>query len=108
MLDHFGFNKALGIRGCASLWGVDAHLVHFTSVLRYPVFTGDDFKDYSGHAPSPTKSAFLKNWVLQYFAKEVSALPRATFLPLGEAARSTCLELFRMRRDSIGSPSNRA
>jgi len=38
MLDYFQINAVSGIASCASLFDVDAHLVHYTSALRYPVY----------------------------------------------------------------------
>ena len=44
MLDSIGVNRLLGLQSVASLWDRDAHLAHFTSALRYPVFI--DGKNY--------------------------------------------------------------
>jgi hypothetical protein len=49
MLDSIGVNRLLGLQSVASLWDADAHLAHFTSALRYPVFI--DGKNYSGAPP---------------------------------------------------------
>lgn len=58
MLDSIGVNQLLGIATAGSLWGVDAHLVHFTSVLRYPVFV--DGKTTAGHR-RPWRQLCCKN-----------------------------------------------
>lgn len=46
LLDHVGLNRVLGLSRCGELFGPRSDLVHFTSVLRYPVFHRG--KDYSG------------------------------------------------------------
>ena len=38
MLNKLGYAKLLGIDCCSSLWAEHTHLVHFCSVLKYPVF----------------------------------------------------------------------
>ena len=50
LLDHVGLQRWLGIDSCATLFGVDAHLMHVSAVLRQPVFV--DGKNYNGAAPN--------------------------------------------------------
>jgi len=61
----------------------DAHLVHLTSILRYPVFV--DGANYTG-APSPTATLLLRNQLGKWFAEEMRALWNAVFVPLGAVA----------------------
>jgi hypothetical protein len=80
MLDYFEVNALLGIRSCATLFSVDAGLVHYTSALRYPVFVEGD--NYSGQ-PSMTRHPLLRDQLLKHFTAEARALPDALFVPLG-------------------------
>lgn len=79
-LDYFGVNRILMVRSCASLFGADAELVHYTSALRYPVFVGG--ANYSG-TPSMTADSRLRRYLLRFFAEEARLLRHALFVPLG-------------------------
>ncbi|KQP08303.1 uracil-DNA glycosylase family protein [Methylobacterium sp. Leaf93] len=83
MLDSIGLSRSLGIATAGSLWAGDAHRVHFTSILRYPVFVNG--ANYTG-APSPTMTPLLYTHLMKWFAEEMRALPNAVFIPLGPVA----------------------
>ncbi|KQQ44619.1 hypothetical protein ASF58_20830 [Methylobacterium sp. Leaf125] len=83
MLDSIGLSRSLGIATAGSLWASDAHRVHFTSILRYPVFMNG--ANYTG-APSPTATPLLRTHLMKWFAEEMRALPNAVFVPLGPVA----------------------
>ncbi|TXN17265.1 hypothetical protein FV219_00490 [Methylobacterium sp. WL122] len=89
MLDSIGLSRTLNIRTAGSLWEGDAHRVHFTSILRYPVFV--DGANYTG-APSPTVTPLLRSQLMKWFAEEMKAMPNAVFVPLGPVA-SEAVEL---------------
>lgn len=80
MLDSVGVSTSLGLASTASLWNADAKRVHFTSALRYPVFING--ANYSG-APSMLSTFLLRAQLLQWFSREMAALPKAIFIPLG-------------------------
>lgn len=80
LLDAIGMGRWLGIASCATLFDVDADLVHIGAILRHPVFDGE--KNYSG-SPGMAKVAFLREQVLRYFAEEAAALPDALYIPMG-------------------------
>jgi len=80
LLDAIGMGRWLGIDSCATLFDVDADLVHIGAILRHPVFDGE--KNYSG-SPGMAKVAFLREQVLRYFAEEAAALPDALYIPMG-------------------------
>jgi hypothetical protein len=80
MLDNIGVNRLLGLQSVASLWDSDAHLAHFTSALRYPVFI--DGKNYSG-APPLLATPLLREQFMTRFVAEAAALRHAIFVPLG-------------------------
>jgi hypothetical protein len=80
MLDSIGVNRLLGLQSVASLWDSDAHLAHFTSALRYPVFI--DGKNYSG-APPLLATPLLREQFMTRFVAEAARLRHAIFVPLG-------------------------
>lgn len=81
LLDAVGIHKWLGIRSCDELFLSAAHLVQTTSMLRNPVFINGE--NYNG-TPNMTRNALLQQQLTTYFAKDVSALPDAAFVPLGD------------------------
>lgn len=80
MLDHLGINDWLNIKTSDALFGNSSGLVHTTSVLRHPVFVGNE--NYNG-TPNMTKHPMLRRLLLDHFAKEASILKKAIFIPLG-------------------------
>jgi hypothetical protein len=81
LLDHVGLQRWLGIASCASLFDVDADLMHVTAVLRHPIFV--DQKNYNGASPNMLATPLLQAQMLDYFAHEAAGLPDAVFVPLG-------------------------
>lgn len=79
-LDHWGFQKWLGIESAHELFDVSRHLVQTTSLLRYPVFVRGD--DYRG-TPDMTKHPVLRKYLLNHFVKDLIEIKDALFLPLG-------------------------
>ena len=85
ILDHAGFNQHLKIDTTASLFDKDRHLVHFTSLLRYPIFASGE--NYAG-TPKPTKSDFLWTKVKTRFVEEYNRLDGIRiWIPLGAAVQ---------------------
>jgi hypothetical protein len=83
MLDHVGLQRWLGVPSTEVVWTTRSDLVHFTSVLRYPVFVGG--KNYSG-APSMTITPLLKDVLARHLREEAETLSRAVWVPLGPKA----------------------
>lgn len=81
LLDAVGMHRWLGIRSCTELFASAAHLVQTTSVLRNPVFVNGE--NYNG-TPAMTRHPLLREQLTTYFAEDVSALPEAVFVPLGD------------------------
>jgi hypothetical protein len=107
MLDKLGYQRRLGIASCESLWQGNYHRVHFTSLLRNPVFVRG--KDYNGN-PSPLKHPKLREVLLKTFVPELQQLPQdALLLPLGEKVLQVLTELKRegLVRQNIPSLNNR-
>jgi len=81
MMDDIGLNKWLNITTCADLFSTQAHLVHYTSALRYPVFRNGE--NYNG-TPSMVKHSQLRNMIETCLAQEAKILGGKTlWLPLG-------------------------
>ena len=81
MLNRLGYAKLLGIKCCSTLWGDDNHLVHFCSVLKYPVFvTG---ADYCGQLKLFNTSKLVQ-LLFEEFVQDMRAInPKAVIVPLG-------------------------
>lgn len=90
LLNTVGLQRRLGINTCESLFGIDSHLVHTTSVLRHPVFV--DGANYNGK-PGILRTPFLQQQVLDHFAKEAAQLREALYIPLGPVVNETLLWL---------------
>lgn len=86
MLDLIGLHNLLNIKSCSDLFGESAHLVHTTSILRYPVFV--DGKNYNG-TPKLTRSPLLTKMLVENFVEEMHALPKAIIVPLGTTVSET-------------------
>ena len=82
VLNRLGYAKLLGIKCCSTLWTIDNHLVHFCSVLKYPVFvTGSD---YCGH-PKLFNTSKLVRLLYDEFVQDMRTInPKAVVVPLGE------------------------
>ena len=90
MLDAIGVARWLGICSTASLWADNAHLVHFTSALRYPVFV--DGKNWSG-TPDMVRTSVLRSTLEDYTGKELAKLPNALIVPLGPKVSAAMMHL---------------
>lgn len=84
MLDALRLNEHLGLSSTAALFGDAADALHWTSVLRYPVFKGR--KSYSGQHPRPVAHPFLRAMLERLCAPELASVPGALIVPLGKAA----------------------
>lgn len=93
-LDHWGVAEWLGIADASQLFSTAAHLVHTTSLLRYPVFVDD--ADYRG-SPDMTRHPLLASQLRDHFVREVEALSDAVFFGLGPQVRKVLDALVAMR-----------
>ena len=94
MLDHVGVHRRLGIAGAGSLWSTHAHLVHFTSALRFPVFRGGE--NYRG-SPSMLRTPLLRTQLDDGLAEEGRVLAHAIWVPCGPKAAEAVNEIVRRR-----------
>ncbi|SES10694.1 hypothetical protein [Salipaludibacillus aurantiacus] len=83
MLDGIELNKHLNIRSCSELYGEMNHLLHSSSLLRYPVFINK--KNYSGSNPSMLKHPLLFQMIHELFVPELKEVKGAVIIPAGKA-----------------------
>ena len=81
LLNRVGLHHALDLDACATLFTEHSELVHFTSVLRNPVFANG--KDYSG-SPSILANPMLRRMSEQWLGAEIDALGTAIWVPVGK------------------------
>lgn len=93
-LNHWGFHKWLGIDNCSELFSSKKHLLHSTSLLRYPVFV--DGKDYAG-TPNMVRTPILREYLHNYFAEEINGMSQVIFLSLGPKVSAVMQHLSRNR-----------
>jgi hypothetical protein len=86
MLDGIGVHRALGISSSGDLFESEHKLLHSTSILKYPVFVNKN--NYTGHQPAILKHPLLKRYVEDVFSVEISLIPKAFIVPLGNAVCS--------------------
>lgn len=94
MLDQCGLPQVLGIQSAAQLFGDLRHMLHTTSVIKYPVFIQQ--KNYTGHRPAIPRSSMLSTYAYKHFPAELEKLSGpALLIPLGKAAETVCETLIR-------------
>lgn len=93
-LNHWGFHQWLSLRDSSDFFSTSRHLVHTTSLLRYPVFVNDG--DYRG-SPDMTKNALLRKYLLDNFVAEVETLKDAVFVGLGPQVQKVLDRLIQER-----------
>lgn len=102
MLDFVGINKVLGVTSTSDLFSTSAHLVHYTSALRYPVFKSG--KNYSG-TPSMLSNPLLRKQVDSFLVPELSSLNDQTiYIPLGpkvEEVLNYCAKIGVIKFDQV-------
>ncbi|TMN22219.1 uracil-DNA glycosylase family protein [Lentibacillus cibarius] len=92
MLDECGIPNALGIPASANLFGNSRHLLHTTSIIKYPVFING--KNYTGHQPPIRSSAILQHYAWVTFPDELASIqPPTLVIPLGKTAEQIITRL---------------
>jgi hypothetical protein len=89
LLDAIGVPALYG-RTCAAEFFEQGSRVHFTSVLRYPVYLRG--RNYSG-SPDILRHPLLRNLINRYLAEEAELLLHALWVPLGGNAERALLYL---------------
>lgn len=101
LLDEIGLPAVFSRSRAADFYAADNSLVHFTSALRYPVYLAGD--NYSG-SPGLLREPYLRSMVESHLAEEVTAIPKAIWVPLGSHAETALLYLVaegRLPRDKV-------
>ncbi len=80
-IDDWCIPEAIGAISGNSLFHEDWHLVHTTSVLKYPVFKGGE--NYEGGSPKIMSHSITKEMVYEIFVPELNRIPDAWLFPLG-------------------------
>jgi hypothetical protein len=97
MLDAIQVPAILGIPSTSTLFGgPDAHLLHATSCVRYPVlYKNTDQRNYTGHSPKLMGHPLFVDYVEATLAPELRLLPNALIVPCGEAVSEAIGHLLR-------------
>lgn len=81
-LNRLGYQKLLGIECSSKLWSTDDHLVHFCSMLKYPIFKNGG--NYSGD-PKALGVPELEKLIYAEFVKDLQNINHsAVLVPLGD------------------------
>ncbi|OLQ53647.1 hypothetical protein BHT94_19555 [Bacillus licheniformis] len=89
MLDSCGLLQAIDIQSAAQLFGDLRHMLHTTSIIKYPVFVQQ--KNYTGYRPAITHSPILSTYAFGHFPAELNKVTGpALLIPLGKAAETVC------------------
>lgn len=91
LLDYIGINHKLNISSCQSLFAGNSHLLHSTSVFRYPTtVNGQPISSANKGLSNP----LLKSMVDHCLADEFKNLPQSAFyLPMGQGVDKILLYL---------------
>jgi hypothetical protein len=92
MLNQCNIHKILNIPNSSYLFGKGRHLLHTTSIIKYPVFLKG--KNYTGHHPAIDRSPLLQHYAYREFPKELAQIaPHALVIPLGKTVEQTISRL---------------
>lgn len=83
-LNHWGVQTWLELGNSDELFSTARHMLHNTSLLRYPVFYKD--KPYGGN-PNMTRHPMLRQYLMDNFVQEIKQLKDAKFFALGATVK---------------------
>ncbi|PHR54869.1 MAG: hypothetical protein COA47_14715 [Robiginitomaculum sp.] len=91
LLDNVGVNSLFNLSSCMALFNEEAaHMVHYTSVFRYPVLkNGKPISSAKGYLKSP----LLNHMVKSMLTSELEKLNNAIILPLGQGVNDVLMDL---------------
>lgn len=85
MLNQCHVPDVVYLNNASSLFREKRHLIHTTSIIKYPVFYKE--KNYTGHNPDIDQSPLLANYAYQVFPEELALIRQnALIIPLGKMA----------------------
>jgi len=92
MIEQCNIPRALDVRFASDLFGRSRHLLHTTSIIKYPVFFKD--KNYTGHQPSIDNSSLLRHYAYKEFPHELAQITSpALVIPLGRTVEQAFFKL---------------
>jgi hypothetical protein len=92
-LDELSVAAWLNIDSTQALFDCDRTLLYTTSLIRYPVFTGEEGDDYHGAGRRPITSPLLNSIIKAVFKRQLAAFQGALVVPLGVAVSTALYEL---------------
>lgn len=97
MLNECNIYNALNIQNTSDLFEANNHLLHTTSVIKYPVFSKG--KNYTGHQPLIERSPLLQYYANTKFPEELAQISTpALIIPLGKAAENIITKLIDLQQ----------
>ncbi len=100
MLDELNLNNHFEIPSSSKLF--ESEFLRTGSILKYSVFKNN--KNYTGHAPNPTKHSALKEMLDVVLGGELDATERCLIVPLGKAveeALNYCVSIDKLDPGSV-------
>ena len=92
-LDDLGVDEWLELDSTEELFETSRDRLQTTGLIRYPVFVGNDGKDYGGAGKIPIKSPLLWSMVESLLVPQLDRLPEALVVPMGVAVATALCEL---------------
>lgn len=97
MLDQCGIPEIINAESSASLFKEKRHLLHTTSIIKYPVFHHG--KNYTGHNPAINQTSLLSSYAYKKFPAELNQIKQpALVIPLGKVVEQTIRKLLENRK----------
>ncbi|SEN20223.1 hypothetical protein [Lihuaxuella thermophila] len=91
MMDRLAIPQRLGLFSSRQLFESHRHLLHTTSLIRYPVFVKG--KNYNGHSPNLWRTPLFRKYLYEEVVAELNVMPDALVLPLGRAVSDVLMHL---------------
>lgn len=92
-LDDLGVDKWLELDSTNELFDTSRGRLQTASLIRYPVFAGEQGRNYSGTGKIPIKSPLLWSMVESMLVPQLDSLPDALVVPMGVAVATALHEL---------------
>jgi len=82
MLDELGTHELLGLRSTEDLFSGCGGLLFATSALLFPVFVGDELRNFGGNRKMMSQRLF-QEMIEAFLAPRLASMPEALVIPLG-------------------------
>jgi hypothetical protein len=87
--------KEIGLKDIAQLFHDASDTLHMTSLIRYPIFTGDAFKNYNGHTPKLNKNELIMKYSQGFLDEVMEMKDLKLIIPLGNAVEEFLMEAYK-------------